>query len=266
MVTLLKLGGSLITDKTNRETLREDVLTRLATEIVHALSEKQDLQLVIGHGSGSFGHYEATEHGTMAGVRTDADWRGFARVATIAATLNYHVANVLQDAGVPVMRVQPSASAVAKNGVITEMSMVGIERALSHGLVPLVYGDVAFDDVRGGTIVSTETVLTYITQYLPVKRILLLGEVDGVLDDKDDVIPAITPTNFAAIAPYLGGSGGVDVTGGMYTKVKDMLALATTPPYPQVEIINGMVAGRLQQALSGAEVLGTTIRRTRETR
>ncbi|MEL6405555.1 MAG: isopentenyl phosphate kinase [Chloroflexota bacterium] len=260
MVTLLKLGGSLITDKTQREILREDVLARLANEIAQALGANPTMQLVIGHGSGSFGHYEAKEHGTMAGVRTDADWRGFARVATIAATLNYHVANALQDAGVSVMRVQPSASAIATDGVITELSMVGIERALSHKIVPLVYGDVAFDEVRGGTIISTETVLTYITQKLPVERILLLGEVGGVLDDQKAVIPTINSANFDAIAPHLGGSGGVDVTGGMYTKVKDMLSLASNPPYPTVQILNGMVEGRLQKALSGADVLGTMIR------
>ncbi|MEL6309142.1 MAG: hypothetical protein AAFQ52_13445 [Chloroflexota bacterium] len=60
MVTLLKLGGSLITDKTQREILREDVLARLANEIAQALGANPTMQLVIGHGSGSFANRAST--------------------------------------------------------------------------------------------------------------------------------------------------------------------------------------------------------------
>lgn len=259
MVTLVKIGGSLITDKTKRETLRPAVLERLSAEIRQVLDMQPEMQLIIGHGSGSFGHYEAQQHSTIRGVAGRDAWRGFAQVATVAAKLNYHVAASLQDVGIPVMRVQPSASAIANDGVITSMSIVAIERSLANGIVPLVYGDVAFDDVRGGTIVSTETVLTYIASQLPVKRILLLGEVDGVLNNAGAVIPEITPDTFEAIAHILGGSRGVDVTGGMYTKVKSMLALASTPPYSDIFILNGMVEGRLANALLGHDVLATRI-------
>ena len=54
---LLKLGGSVITDKTQPFTARTDVIERLAREIKNALDERgDDLQLIIGHGAGSFGH------------------------------------------------------------------------------------------------------------------------------------------------------------------------------------------------------------------
>ncbi|MEO1646149.1 MAG: hypothetical protein AAFR67_13245 [Chloroflexota bacterium] len=81
----------------------------------------------------------------------------------------------------------------------------------------------------------------------------------GCWDDQNTVISTITPRTFDAIASHLGGSGGVDVTGGMYTKVKDVLSLASNPPYPMVQILNGMIEGRLQSALSGVDVLGTMI-------
>ncbi|MGB7342266.1 MAG: isopentenyl phosphate kinase [Phototrophicaceae bacterium] len=259
MVTLLKLGGSLITDKTQEATLRPQVLNRLAQEINQAY-QAIDLPLLIGHGSGSFGHFEAKRHDTIKGVKTLEQWAGFASVGRIAAELNFHVATALGLAGLPVLRIQPSASAITSNGIIQDMALQPILRALAHQIIPLVYGDVAFDDVLGGTITSTETVFQYLVAQLPVKRILLVGEVDGVLDENGHLIEQITPQNFDGIRSALGGSSGVDVTGGMLTKVQDMLALANQAPYPDVYIINGMVENRVYQALVGDSV-GTHISR-----
>jgi isopentenyl phosphate kinase len=260
MLTLLKLGGSLITDKNQKATLRPDVLQRIAQEIAQALQE-EPFPLLIGHGSGSFGHYEAKQHQTIKGVHSSEEWQGFARVASIAAELNFHVAAALQNAGVSVMRFQPSASAIAKDGMIETMTLEPIQTALEHGLVPLVYGDVAIDTVRGGTIISTETIFSYLVKHLPVSRILLLGEVDGVWDEQKQIIPNISPANFPEIQAALGGSGGVDVTGGMETKVSDMLELAQSAPHPEIFILNGLASNRLTDALLGKLVLATKISR-----
>jgi isopentenyl phosphate kinase len=55
-LVFLKLGGSLITDKDTPRSPRRDVLARLAAEILYAHRQRPQMQLVIGHGSGSFGH------------------------------------------------------------------------------------------------------------------------------------------------------------------------------------------------------------------
>lgn len=261
MITLVKLGGSLITDKTQQATFRSEVMARLAQEIRSALDENPDLQLIVGHGSGSFGHFEAKQHNTINGVKTSEEWHGFARVATIAAELNYLVSRELHSANVPVIRMQPSASAIAEDGVITHMALNSIEQSVHNQLIPLVYGDVVFDTIRSGTIVSTETVFSYLVQHLPIKQILLLGEVDGVYNTQKEVISHITPANFETYRAALGGSSGVDVTGGMLTKVQDMLRLATAPPYPTVHIINGKTDGLLHATLLEASDGGTRITR-----
>src|SRR5262245_22308144 len=123
MITLLKLGGSLITDKTQKATFRQDVMVRVAREIRAALDVAPDLKLIIGHGSGSFGHFEAKHYNTMAGVHSPNDWIGFSKVATIAAELNHLVAKELHAADVPTLRIQPSASAIAEDGKIISMSL-----------------------------------------------------------------------------------------------------------------------------------------------
>jgi isopentenyl phosphate kinase len=259
MLVFVKLGGSLITDKQNENSFRADVMARLAADIRAAREATPDLQLLLGHGSGSFGHVAARRFGTMQGVATPEQWRGFAHVATVASELSQHVARTLDSAGVPVWKLQPSASAMSHDSAITQLAVEPIRQALDHGLVPLVHGDVSLDEVRGGTILSTETIFFYLAQHLPVDQILLLGDVEGVYDAQGDVIPRITPENYDAIESALGGSAGVDVTGGMETKVRDMLALVRALPGLTIRIMSGKVPGLLADTLSGKAQRGTVI-------
>ncbi len=261
MLIFVKLGGSLITDKQVERRFRADVARRLASEIKAALDADPDLQLLVGHGSGSFGHVAAKQFGTVDGVHTPEQWRGFAHVATIAAELNHLMAQTLDAAGVPVWRMQPSASALARDGVITEMAVEPIREALDHQLVPLVYGDVALDSQRGGTIISTETIFTYLAQQLPVKRMLLLGEVDGVYAVDGVVIPAITPATLPEVEQALGGSAGTDVTGGMRSKVHNSLAVVQASPDLSIRIMNGLTPGLLRTTLLDQTQPGTLITR-----
>lgn len=259
MLTFIKLGGSLITDKTVPNTFRPDEAAGAADAIHAALDHDGDLQLLIGHGSGSFGHVAAKAHNTMAGVSSPEAWRGFAQVATAAGELNALMAKTLQTAGIPVWRLQPSASALSRDGQLESMALHPIEAALSHGLVPLVYGDVSLDSVRGGTIISTETIFFYLAQHLPVARILLLGEVDGVYDGDGTVIPSITPKNLGEVEAALGGSSGTDVTGGMETKVRDMIALVQGIPRLEIRIMSGRDPVLLRATLTGEAQPGTLL-------
>lgn len=261
-LTAIKLGGSLITDKTIQASFRADVTKRIAQEIQLARVSKPDLQILLGHGSGSFGHFEANKYDTLNGVHTSQEWYGFARVAHVAAQLNKLVAEQMLDAGIPIFPIQPSASVIATDGKIHAMQLGNLQLCLEKGLVPLVYGDVAFDTVRGGTIVSTETVFDYLVANLDAVRILLVGEVDGVYDGDGQVIPEITWENFEQISVHIGRSRGVDVTGGMYSKVRDMLQIANTPPYPIIEILNGLVPDRVYAAMMNQPVPLTRICKT----
>lgn len=249
----IKLGGSLITDKQIESSFREPIVAQIAQDIAYALTQRPNLQLVVGHGSGSFGHFAARRHDTINGVHTREQWRGFVEVAHAAATLNHLVANVMQTASIPVWRIQPSASIICQDGVVQEMALSPISKALSHGIVPLVYGDVALDRVRGGTIASTEAIFTYLVQQLPVTQVLLLGEVDGVYDQSGAVIDEITPHNLSQYQDVIGGSAGTDVTGGMLTKVSDMVALAQAKAGLQVRIINGTTPAILREVLINPE-------------
>ena len=256
----LKLGGSLLTDKTGVEQTRPQVITRIAREIAQARSQQPDLALLLGHGSGSFGHVAAAKHGTRQGVHTPEQWVGFAQVSDAAARLNKIVTNTLIQYGVPAISFQPSASAVCANGLLESMATKSIHRTLRHNLIPLVYGDVAFDLVRGGTIISTEEVFALLVTEFQPTWLLLAGETDGVYDSHGDTIPRITPANFAEVKAALGGSRGTDVTGGMASKVQAMLALVEAHPTLSILIFSGLHPGNITQALlEPATVRGTIL-------
>jgi isopentenyl phosphate kinase len=259
MITLLKLGGSLITDKQQEATFRHTVMVRLAQEIAAASAQDAELRLLIGHGSGSFGHFAAHRHATVNGVFTPTQWRGFAQVARAATELNYLVANELHRVELPIMRFQPSASARIRNGKLVHFAHEPILDAVQFGLIPLVYGDVVFDEQRGGSILSTEMLFTHLAHQLPVSQILLLGETDGVYAADGTIIPVIHARNFHEYESTIGASAGVDVTGGMLSKVTDMLRLVHDKPTLQIRIANGHTPRLLTDLLLRRTSSGTLI-------
>jgi isopentenyl phosphate kinase len=129
--------------------------------------------------------------------------------------------------------------------------------ALAHGLAPVVHGDVALDDVRGGTIISTEEIFCWLAPRLRPQRVVLVGEVPGVLTAdpssgaEGEVIDEITPATLPLLTETLGGSRGVDVTGGMVAKVSQMGALVrATPSLACVQVISGLTPGLVRSVLA----------------
>jgi isopentenyl phosphate kinase len=264
-LVLLKLGGSLITDKSREATARESVIRQAAREVKEALEVRSDLRLLVGHGSGSFGHFVARRYGLLEGG--PPNWRGYAETGAAATRLNRLVTDIFLAEGVPVVSIQPSASAHCQDGELISMATEPIELTLRHGLVPLVYGDVALDEVYGCTIISTEQIFAYLADHLDPTRILLAGEVDGVFtadplrDESARLIPEISRQNFHQVEHKLAGSHGVDVTGGMLTKVRIMYALVQERPELKVQLISGRQPGLIKRALLEPDLEeGTTIR------
>jgi isopentenyl phosphate kinase len=266
MLTFVKLGGSVITDKTGQEAADLDTIRRLAGELHDALMADPGLRLILGHGSGSFGHTYAARYGIHRGIAPGADWTGFALTAAAALRLNRIVIDQLLAAGVPALALQPSATLRSVGGQLAAWDTATIERALGQGLVPVVHGDVAFDDSQGTAIISTEQLLLYLarTPDLRPLRIILVGEAgvytaDPRADPQAQRIPHIDRGNIAAVLRSAGGSHGADVTGGMRSKVELLWRLAETQPGLTAQLI-GPTPGLLRRALLGqAAGEGTTI-------
>ncbi|NCN06351.1 MAG: isopentenyl phosphate kinase family protein [Candidatus Pacebacteria bacterium] len=259
-LTFIKLGGSLITDKTKPFTVKEVALRTIAAEVKKAT--QSGTQLIIGHGAGSFGHVPAKKYQTHKGLVHPEARQGFVEVANAARQLNDIVLQELIAAGVLAVSVSPLSMMTAKNFVLNKIFTESIEQLLSLGLLPVVYGDQILDEEKGCTIFSTETVLTYIAVALKqkkyqIKRVIHCGQTNGVYDENGETIPLINSNNVATYAKVLQGSGGIDVTGGMLHKVRETLGLAQRG-IPGL-IIDGIEHGSLSKAVAGKAVLGTRI-------
>lgn len=258
----LKLGGSLITDKHSASTARLDILQRASAEIAAFRATNPDALLLLGHGSGSFGHIPAKKYNTRAGVKTEEEWLGFVEVWQQANGLNYIVMDALRAAGLPAVAFPPSAMVTASDGAIASWNLTPIGAALDSRLLPVVFGDVAFDRRRGGTILSTEDLFVYLAKALRPQRILLAGDEQGVYADSASdrsLIPELTLVNYPQMAAGIQGASVPDVTGGMRGKVEAMLALVGALPECEVCIFSGLEEGNIEKALNG-DMLGTLIR------
>jgi len=274
-LVFLKLGGSLITDKTRPFTPQLDVMETLAQQIKIALHSHPDLRLVLGHGSGSFGHVPAGEYRTRDGLppkptplthrerdeNDDSYWKGFAEVWYQASMLNRYVMEALHNVEVRAMSLSPSSSVIVSGGNVAVWDTTPLRMAISAGIVPVIHGDVVFDEVRGGTILSTEDLFSYLARALQPERVLLAGSEAGVWEEfptRTKKVGNITPKSFDEVSAGVGKALGADVTGGMESKVRQMLSLVQELPGLTVQIFSGDEPGNLIRVLAG-EVLGTLI-------
>jgi isopentenyl phosphate kinase len=259
---LLKLGGALLTDKDGREAPRRDLLDRLAAEIA-GWAKTATAPLILAHGSGSYAHVAVRETGFL---ERPSDPLALARVASAAARLDRLVVEALLSHGLPAIPVPGSILAVCEDGRIHSLRSEIVAELLAQGLLPVIYGDAAPDRLRGGAIASTEPLMAGLARVLHPLRVILATDVDGVFDRDPHSGGAqryarITPADRQRVMRSLGGarSGAVDVTGGMASKVGQMLELVADLPLTQVRILSGLREGAIAAALAGRADAGGTL-------
>jgi isopentenyl phosphate kinase len=256
----LKLGGSLITDKDAAYTAKTELLNQLA-EVIDQSYQCGKYRLLLGHGSGSFGHQAAKKFGTRNGVQTKEDWFGFLEVWKQARALNQIVIDTLSSAGLPVLSFPPVSSVLSDQQEVIHWNTQPIEYALSKGIIPVIYGDVIFDHSMQGTILSTEELFLALANTIAPDRVLIAGIEKGVWQDFPvctTLREKITPAIYDDKDNHLLGSKAVDVTGGMAEKVNQMLNLVQLHPQTNVQIFSAENPQDLSSALSG-ERIGTII-------
>lgn len=264
-VIFIKLGGSVITDKTQRETVKENTIRMIAREIKAAKEKKKNLRIILGHGGGSFPHYPAKKYRVKEGIISSDSWRGFAETRAAASKLNQIVTDIFLEEGVNVVSFQPSSSVICNNGKIVHMDVRQLKYLIDNNQIPVTYGDAVLDDHKGCTIISTEDIMVYLARLFFPKKIILAGEVEGVytsdpLKNKNSrIIKEISNENIEEVKKMIGGSHGTDVTGGMFSKIMEMYNLVKINPQLKVQIISGDIEDRLKKAILNEPVKGTIV-------
>lgn len=251
----------MITDKTQPFTARDEVIERLAREVAESWSAHEG-QIVLGHGSGSFGHVAAERTGLLEADSDVSGAEGVSRTQRAALALHRRVTNALRAADIPVCSFVPSSAFVASRGEIVDVQAEPVRRALALGAVPVTFGDVVLDREQGATICSTETVFRVLIEELAeqgvsTRRVLWFGDTDGVYDADGDTIERLSLDRATRLLDEVEAPAGTDVTGGMRHRVRTARALALRG-VPSL-ITSGLEAGRLRRALGGAAIPGTQV-------
>ncbi|HJJ90399.1 MAG TPA: isopentenyl phosphate kinase [Methanocorpusculum sp.] len=218
-ITVLKIGGSVITKKSKDGIIDTAQMRKIAT-LIAPIAES--IPLVIVHGAGSCGHPEAKRYHIQDGV-TLSNANGIAITHLAVQRLNEEFVSLLRAEGVDAVCMHPFCMSLAKNGRLIYSGEEQIKSLLSLNIIPVLHGDVVMDTVRGACIVSGDQIVTIMAKSLNANRVGVATDVPGVLS-KGSVMPIITRENVGLID--LSTSAYTDVTGGMQGKVNELLQLA----------------------------------------
>jgi len=242
-VTLLKLGGSVITRKGNPETVDRAALEDAAG----AIGAADGGRFILVHGGGSFGHHHADRHGVTQTVGSSEPDALF-DVHDAMKRLNASVVDALRAHGVPAAPVHPFSMAERDRDGGLSAQTAHLGTMLAEGFTPVLHGDVVVHRGKGVTVLSGDELVVELARGLDADRIGLCATVPGVLRD-GTVIDRID--SFEAVADVLGDSDATDVTGGMAGKVRRLLDLPTPASIFGPEELSAFVAGEFVGTLVG---------------
>jgi len=273
-LTVIKLGGSIITDKTRERTPNIKAMRTLVSELKEYLGETRE-RLIVVSGGGSFPHPVAKEYHLKKGIRRahehgiefeKALW-GLSKCANEASAINHILWEEFLRQELPALSFRPSSIMTTRKGKVTSFHTEPLKELLELGVVPLLYGDVVFDEVQGNAIASGETIILELARCFTTSRVIMCANVDGLFtkdprEHKDaEMIETFSEELMNDGLDLTGIFKTKDVTGGMKHKV-DTLAGLAKDGIPCV-LCNGGVAGNLLKALRGEKV-GTAFRAGQE--
>lgn len=259
--TVLKIGGSVITEKNEELKARTNVIDQLATEI-----QRADLKnLIIVHGGGSFGHPIAERYGIKEGLKEESQKIHFCETHHVMTVLNGLLMDALVWHNVQAVSVTPSSVIVTENGRIDSFDVVLLRKLLDMGFLPVMYGDAVLDTKIGFTILSGDQLVSSLAVNFDAERIIMGVDVDGLysadpkVQKTANMFKCLTLSELEKLQNAVGKSTAVDVTGGMLGKITE-LSPAISHGIP-VTIVNALEPDRIYNALKKETVKGTLLRK-----
>jgi len=159
--------------------------------------------------------------------------------------------------------IPPFPLASLTDGKIENFPLEVIKKTLNSGHAVITHGDVCYDSIRGASILSGDTIMTYLATQLKASSVFVGTDVDGVLDANPNenpnakIIPIISENNKEEALRVAGPSNSTDVTGGMAKKIHDLFLISQLGI--EVVIFNLSAPGRLKGLLKGDQIICTRI-------
>src|SRR6195256_6598786 len=146
---LVKLGGSVLTDKARLRTARPAAIRRLAGEPAPVPPP-----LLIVHGAGSYGPILASRYRLNAGGTSSAKPTAPARVQADARARNHTGVEPLNRGGFASVPIPPASVLSLDDGRVSTLDLTPFLEFSSMGFTPVTFGDVVRDLRRGFSVCS----------------------------------------------------------------------------------------------------------------
>ncbi len=258
-IFLLKLGGSLLTDKNEPLSLRDEVLENCINQIIES---KKSIILI--HGGGSFGHPIAKKYQISKGLNDAIEDQiiGLAKTHEIMNKFNSIIINKFLDKGYPAISIQPSSIFLKDFNQIKLKSIDPIEKLLELGIIPILYGDIILSWNSYFSILSGDQIILKLCEQIQnfkISKVIFAIEKDGIFikDNGNEKLALKLDSNNLDNLNLAELEQKIDVTGGMKGKLEIIKEIVkfNIP----VQIINGLKNKNILKALLNQSLECTNI-------
>lgn len=217
-LTVIKVGGSVITEKTKRFALNKDNLRKISEDLARLYHE--GWSIVVVHGGGSFGHPVAAMYRLNEGGISGKKLYGFAETRYWMSVLNLRVVKALLDKGVPASALQTSAVAFNYDKKLSYVNVDIVREFVNRGVVPVLYGDAVIDKSLGASILSGDDLASELAVRLKATSLVFVMGSGGIYSEPPSkpgavLLTEITPSTKISV----GSVRGIDVTNGVHRKI-----------------------------------------------
>lgn len=264
-VVVLKLGGSIVTYKSSDKVkVRKKLLKQIADEIKSALKDNPSIQLLLVHGAGSAGHVLAKKFDLKSGVKGDLKkLQGALKIRENNQFLNLEILKIFSGAGLAVSSLHSGSSIIQNSDQITFFDSRLVEKSLENGCIPLMYGEMVFDEKLGMSVCSGDNIATHLANIFSASKIIYASDIDGIYDVDpylNKKAKLIKEVKLNKIEADISGSHNLDITGGLANKVNLIKEICGNKKLKEVIIFNGFKKENFINILSGETENSTVIR------
>lgn len=253
---IIKLGGSVITDKTKENTFKKDIVNSLAKQI-----KKANKEIILIHGAGSFGHIIAKKYDLDKGYKNDKQILGFSLTHAMVQRLNLFVLHSLHENKIPAVSIPPHAVLKLKNHKFSNLEYSIFKNYLKLGITPITFGDVVIDEKIGFSICSGDLLMEVLVKIFKPEKAIFVVDEDGLYSSNPKInknaklIKTTTINKLNKLS--MSADKHDDVTGGMAGKIDTIKKIACLGT--DTILLNGNKPDRLFKVLVGTDTISTTI-------
>jgi isopentenyl phosphate kinase len=257
-LTVMKLGGSLLTDKSTPYTTNDEIISSSIKEIKECIDLGLIEDLIIVHGVGSFGHIPVLKHKLHLGFESTNQLIAMSQTQHEMNEYRLRLTKKMIENDIPVNLLHPSSFCTSEKMKITESFLNAVKGYLSIGMIPLMGGDMLFDSKMGFSVGGGDQLMVLLAKQLSADTVLFVSDVDGIYSadpkqyEKAEFLPKIPIGILQEIIDRTESSPLKDVSGAMKGKLQAILAL-------KKQILNGTkiylfsmkTSGNLKALLNG---------------